>query len=92
MCSYMNDCSGNGDCNSYGKCECKSGFFGADCSTQITEMSSLAEGHSSESVKASKWHYYSMPANTETDYQVTVSADRPVEIYLKKGVTQDLPD
>lgn len=33
-----------------------------------------------------------MPANTETDFQATISSDRPVEVYLKKGITQDLPD
>ena len=55
-------------------------------------MSSLEEGQATESVKASKWHYYSMPANTEADFQATISSDRPVEVYLKKGITQDLPD
>ena len=33
-----------------------------------------------------------MPANTEADFQATISSDRPVEVYLKKGITQDLPD
>mmetsp|Transcript_43309 Transcript_43309/g.57326 ORF Transcript_43309/g.57326 Transcript_43309/m.57326 type:complete len:262 (-) Transcript_43309:889-1674(-) len=38
MCNYMNNCSGNGSCNSYGKCECSSGFYGADCSTTVTDL------------------------------------------------------
>ena len=38
MCDYMNDCNGNGSCNSYGKCECDSGFFGADCSSTVTDL------------------------------------------------------
>lgn len=38
MCKYMNKCSGNGSCNSYGKCECNSGFFGADCSTSVVDL------------------------------------------------------
>ena len=33
-----------------------------------------------------------MPASAEADYQVTISSDRPVEVYLKQGITQDLPD
>ena len=33
MCKYMNDCNDNGQCNSYGKCECNAGFYGADCLT-----------------------------------------------------------
>ena len=33
-----------------------------------------------------------MPATTEADYSLTISSDRPVEVYLKQGITQDLPD
>ena len=33
MCSYMNGCSGAGECNQVtGRCECQGGYFGADCS------------------------------------------------------------
>ena len=41
MCGYMNDCNGNGLCNSYGKCKCSEGFFGADCLTTVTDISSV---------------------------------------------------
>ena len=33
-----------------------------------------------------------MPANTEASFQFTVNSDKPVEVFLKKGITQDLPD
>ena len=92
MCSYMKDCHGNGKCNSHGKCECRTGFFGADCSTKITDVSSFKVSQAIETVKSSKWSYYSMPATADADYTLTISSDRPVEVYLKQGISQDLPD
>lgn len=38
MCTYMNDCNGNGSCSSFGKCECSQGFFGPDCSTSVVDL------------------------------------------------------
>jgi len=38
MCKYMNECNGKGTCNSFGKCECDSGFFGADCLSTVTDL------------------------------------------------------
>jgi len=38
MCNYMNNCSGNGQCNSLGVCACKQGFGLADCSAKATPI------------------------------------------------------
>lgn len=38
MCTYMNDCNGNGSCNKYGKCECNADFFGADCTSSVMDL------------------------------------------------------
>ena len=61
MCKYMNDCSGNGACNSNGKCMCNPGFFGADCSTRVTDLTKLEGGLVNEKVKSSRWLYYAVP-------------------------------
>lgn len=42
MCDYMNDCNGNGSCNSYGKCECTTNHYGPDCSSDVVDLT--AEG------------------------------------------------
>ena len=91
MCKYMNDCYGNGDCNSYGKCECDTGFYGADCSATVVDLT-VQQGYSAEEkdVKSSRWFYYSVPAGTG-DYQLSVTSDRDVSVYIRKGAI-DLPD
>ena len=38
-----NDCSGNGKCNEGGRCTCKSGFKGDDCSTNVEEQHKKCE-------------------------------------------------
>lgn len=43
-----------------------------------------------QTVKASRWFYYSVPAG-EGDYQVSVTSDRDVSVYIRKGEV-DLPD
>jgi len=84
MCDYMNDCNGNGDCNSYGKCECKSGFFGADCSTSVIDLTKVEGGLVQVTIKASRWMYYSIPASSG-DFSVTLSSDKNVQLYIRKG-------
>lgn len=39
-CSYMNNCNGNGECSdsTAGKCKCKSGFYGPDCSLEVENL------------------------------------------------------
>jgi len=88
MCSYMNDCNGNGSCNSYGKCECSNGFSGPDCSTTLVDLT--AQGNVEETVTASRWFYYTVPAGSG-DYQFTLTSDRNVSVYIRKGMV-DLPD
>ena len=61
MCDYMNDCNGNGSCNSYGKCECNKDFFGADCSSKVVDLTSTTTNSVQETVKASRWFYYLIP-------------------------------
>lgn len=90
MCDYMNDCNGNGECNSYGKCECKEGYFGADCSATVVDLTSKDGNEASESVKASRWFYYSVPAGSG-DFQFSLTSDRDVSVYIRKGDTE-LPD
>jgi len=35
--SCRNDCNGRGKCTSFGMCECYSGYYGYDCSLQLTQ-------------------------------------------------------
>ena len=90
MCDYMNDCNGNGSCNSYGKCECDAGSYGADCSSTVTELTTQEDYKSDETVKASRWFYYKVSGGLG-DYQVSLTSDRNVSVYIRKG-TLDLPD
>ena len=90
MCGFMNNCNGNGVCNSYGKCQCSSGFFGADCSTQVTDMTKMETNSADIKVSGSRWLYYLVPANAG-DFDLKVSSDRPISIYIRKGEIE-LPD
>jgi len=90
MCDYMNDCNGNGSCNSYGKCECSEGFFGADCTTTLVDLTTAVDNKAEETVTASRWFYYTIPADSG-DYQLSLTSDRDVSVYIRKG-TADLPD
>ena len=90
MCDFMNDCNKNGVCNSYGKCQCSSSFFGADCSTQVTDVTRMETNTASVKVSGSRWFYYLVPANAG-DFDLKVSSDRPVSIYIRKGEIE-LPD
>lgn len=90
MCDYMNDCYGNGSCNKYGKCECDAGFFGADCSATVTDLTSATSLKDSQTVSASRWFYYEVPAG-EVDWSVNVVSDRALSVYVRKG-SVDLPD
>lgn len=90
MCDFMNDCNGNGSCNSYGKCECSAGFYGADCSSEVTDLTKI-EGLSAQvSVNGNRWFYYVVPEEIG-DVTFSVNADRPVSVYVRKG-TSELPD
>ena len=42
MCDYMNQCNDHGTCSAStdGKCVCDTGFYGADCSSTVHELSS----------------------------------------------------
>lgn len=99
MCSYMQDCNGHGSCSaSTGLCECKTGYFGADCSAQVQAFentsTSLQKITESE-VKGKRWTYFSVPAMSNTQYYTAIveslSAYVPFDIYIRKG-TNALPD
>lgn len=63
MLNAMENCNGHGSGSlSTGKCTCDSGWYGADCNTQVTELNS-ANSESSETVTAARWYYYSVPAS-----------------------------
>lgn len=87
MCDFMNDCNGNGSCNSYGKCVCDAGYFGADCTSVVGDLSSSA---GSETVSGNRWFYYLVPEDSG-DVSISIASDRPVSVYVRKGTT-DLPD
>ena len=77
MCKYMDDCNGNGDCNSYGKCECNTGFYGADCSSTATDLTTVDGNTQSESVTGNRWFYYVLPEDIG-DVTLNVTSDRAV--------------
>ena len=90
MCSYMKDCNGNGSCNQYGKCECSADFFGADCSTNVTDLIKVAGMADEQTVFASRWFYYSIGAD-QGDFIISFTSDRNVSVYVRKG-SVELPD
>ena len=56
----------------------------------MTELTSAEDNKVSESVTASRWFYYSVPADSDS-FEITVSSDLDVSVYIRKGAT-DLPD
>ena len=59
MCSYMNSCSGNGACNdATGKCTCKPGFMGADCSETVNLLPATPAFSQRYSVQGVNWLYF----------------------------------
>ena len=91
MCTYMNDCNGNGSCNSYGKCECDSGFISADCSQTATSLSKTGQTSKSKTIDGALWTYYKIQSGTGDSAQLTVTSDKAVSVYVRKGLT-DVPD
>jgi len=84
----MSECSGHGSGSlSTGKCTCDDGWYGADCSTEVTDLST--SGYVSEEVTAARWFYYSVPATSAFDLQLV--ADRSVSVYIRQGLV-DIPD
>ena len=90
MCDFMNDCNKNGVCNSYGKCQCSSSFFGADCSTQVTDVTRMETNTASVKVSGSRWFYYLVPAKGD-DFILTITSEPAVSVYIRKGEIE-LPD
>ena len=86
MCTYMNDCNGNGSCDIDGKCTCDSGSYGPDCSATVHN---IWTGGSAYSVTGKRWVYFLLPASG--DFSVKIEATRNVSIYIRKGLT-DIPD
>jgi hypothetical protein len=97
MCNYMQDCNGNGSCSSStGLCECKTGYFGADCSVQVSEFenhSTAMQKVSESGVKGKRWTYFAVPAMTNTElYTATIeSISVPFDVYIRKGLSS-IPD
>lgn len=87
MCDYMNDCYGQGTCNSDGKCECNSGFFGPDCSATAETVQSSSF---TQTVTGRRWSYFIVPENQDA-VNVSITSDRAVDIYITVGTTV-LPD
>ena len=56
----------------------------------MTDLTSAEDNKVSESVTASRWFYYSVPAGSDS-FEITVSSDLDVSVYVRKGAT-DLPD
>ena len=84
----MTDCNGHGTGSvSTGKCTCDDGWYGADCSTTVTDLAT--SGSVSESVTASRWFYYSVPATEAFDLQLV--SDRSVSVYIRQGL-DEIPD
>jgi len=64
MLTAMEDCNGHGSGSlSTGKCTCENGWLGADCNTWVNDLSS--ESSDTKEVEASRWFYYSVPADQE---------------------------
>ena len=88
MLAYMDNCSGHGSgSTSTGKCTCNSGWYGADCSTKVTDLSETTAVD--ENISGARWTYYSVPA-TEA-FSLTVAADTGIELYIRQGLSE-IPD
>jgi len=88
MLDYMNQCNGHGDPNtSTGKCECYSGYHGADCSVKPTSLSSNPS--TSHTITGQRWTYYKVPAGES--FTLSVTSDLGVDLYVKTG-GDEIPD
>jgi hypothetical protein len=56
MCSFMNNCNGNGVCQANGQCRCTPGFKGADCSYKA--IVHPKDGRSQVTTNGTEWFYY----------------------------------
>ena len=88
MLDAMNQCNGNGNPNtSTGKCECNSGYYGADCLTTVTQLKD--QDNHSKSADGARWYYFGVPEGESFD--LSVSADLGVDVFVKLG-TDTIPD
>ena len=74
----MNNCTNNGECKN-GKCVCKAGFFGADC----TITSSPLAGKDI-TLNATSWVYFNL-ANKDDKKMISASSKNEFYIYTRKG-------
>ncbi len=84
ICGYMNSCSGQGTCDAVltGRCTCNAGYFGADCSIQLTDFATLQTGGAS--IPPQSWGFYSY--NSATAQTIQINGDN-LEIYITQDAT-----
>eukprot|EP00347_Sterkiella_histriomuscorum_P017204 403350276 len=88
-CSYMNKCSGNGQCDDLvqGTCKCSEGFEGADCSAKIIQ---LKDGfYQVYQTNGTQWMYFQAKyTHTTPDQylQLTLSSQFPMDVYVRRDI------
>ena len=72
MCTAMNNCNGNGKCQTNGICLCDAGFFGADCSFKAFDLNKMQSARAD--TLGNDWFYVSYKGGNESNWQVTLKS------------------
>lgn len=81
-CNLMNNCTEHGSCLN-GKCICKAGYYGADCS--ITTETLYTD---SFTLNATSWRYFKLGSGVSKMKVSLNSTGGPITVYTRRG---DLP-
>lgn len=90
MCTFMNKCNNNGNCDTdTGKCTCFEGFKGADCSEQVEVLTN--DYRSSIKINGTQWVYYQFNENLQPgeEFVLTLSSTAALDIFISAGPNGD---